>query len=385
MRILTALTGANASSEATESFLPRKEGTRIHETTLGTRSSMDSIEMAYASQVGQYNEALTKGGLKPTLADNLAALFPEEKDAEVAMMWEMAMKMMEIVPPSPNSDASKYRVSPAISKLILVKSKAYLENAFLKFVKNTVFSNLQQAELGGIPGTYHLIKSFLKVKISAHTPGLEDGIVDGVPIWPLIYYCLRSGDISAAVQAASEAGPGLAEVKKLLEEIASAADKRLSPHAENVVRINYKRSLRSTTDPYKRAVFCVLAACDPNDEHSEVATSLDDYIWLKVIQIREKADSNEALTLSDFQKQMSEDYGESHFNAYVQPFLYFQVLFLTGQFELAFEFLFRVDRLRAHSVHMCLAMHECGLLLLPSNIQAPLITQVKYLKTTKNY
>ena len=150
---------------------------------------------------------------------------------------------------------------------------------------------------------------------------MEDGIVDGVPIWPLIYYCLRSGDISAAVQAASEAGPGLAEVKKLLEEIASAADKRLSPHAENVVRINYKRSLRSTTDPYKRAVFCVLAACDPNDEHSEVATSLDDYIWLKVIQIREKADSNEALTLSDFQKQMSEDYGESHFNAYIQPFL----------------------------------------------------------------
>ena len=150
----------------------------------------------------------------------------------------------------------------------------------------------------------------------------------------------------------------------------------MTPHAENVVRINYKRSLRSTTDPYKRAVFCVLAACDPNDEHSEVATSLEDYIWLKVLQIREKADSNEALTLSDFQKQMSEDYGECHFNAYVQPFLYFQVLFLTGQFELAFEFMFRVDRLRAHSVHMCLAMHECGLLLLPSNIQAPLITQV---------
>ena len=35
MRILTALTGASAS-EATESFLPRKEATRVHETTLGT-------------------------------------------------------------------------------------------------------------------------------------------------------------------------------------------------------------------------------------------------------------------------------------------------------------------------------------------------------------
>ena len=57
----------------------------------------------------------------------------------------------------------------------------------------------------------------------------------------------------------------------------------------------------------------------------------------------------------------------------------FQVLFLTGQFELAFEFLFRIDRLRAHSVHMCLAMYESGLLLLPNSIQAPLITQVSIL------
>ena len=119
-----------------------------------------------------------------------------------------------------------------------------------------------------------------------------------------------------------------------------------------------------------------MAACDPNDEHSEVATSLDDYLWMKLLQIREKGEGNESLTLSDFQKQMSEDYGETHFNAYEQPLLYFQVLFLTGQFELAFEFLFRNDRLRPHAVHMCLAMYENGLLLLPNNIQAPLITQV---------
>ena len=170
---------------------------------------------------------------------------------------------------------------------------------------------------------------------------------------------------------------GLDEVKKLLEEISSSADKRLSPHAENLVKISYKRSLRATTDPYKRAVFCVLAACDPNDEHSEVATSLDDYLWLKLLQIREREASNESiLTLSDFQKQMSEDYGESHFNAYEQPLLYFQVLFLTGQFELAFEFLFRIDRIRSHAIHMCLAMYENGLLLLPNNIQAPLITPI---------
>ena len=151
MRILTALTGANAS-EVSDNFVPRKELTRIHETTLGIRSSMDATEMSYASQVGQYNEMLTQGGLRPNLGENLSALFPEEKDAEVARMWEMVMKMNEITPPPPSMDPAKYRVSPTVSKAIIAKAKSYLESAFLKFVQDTVFTNLQRAELGGVPG-----------------------------------------------------------------------------------------------------------------------------------------------------------------------------------------------------------------------------------------
>ena len=108
--------------------------------------------------------------------------------------------------------------------------------------------------------------------------------------------------------------------------ITNNSDFRLSPHDESKVRMLYKRSVRNSTDPYKRAVYCILGACDPMDEHSEVATSIDDYLWIKLAQVRETE-----WTLSQFQKMMSEDYGESHFNAFEQPVLYFQVLFLTGQ------------------------------------------------------
>ena len=34
-------------------------------------------------------------------------------------------------------------------------------------------------------------RSYLNVRVSASTPGLDDGLVDGVPVWALIYYCLR--------------------------------------------------------------------------------------------------------------------------------------------------------------------------------------------------
>ena len=113
----------------------------------------------------------------------------------------------------------------------------------------------------------------------------EDGLVDGVPVWPMIFYCLRCGDLKSAVMAASKAGPGLSEVAQLLSEMSSSGDGRLSTHTENVVRISYRRSVRATTDPFKRAVFCVIAACDPADEHPEVATSLDDYLWIKLSQV----------------------------------------------------------------------------------------------------
>ena len=75
----------------------------------------------------------------------------------------------------------------------------------------------------------------------------------------------------------------------------------------------------------KRAVHCILGACDPSDEHGEVATSIDDYLWLKLCQIREEQAAGEGLSLPQLQTLLAEEYGESHFNAYEQPGLYFQV------------------------------------------------------------
>ncbi len=57
---------------------------------------------------------------------------------------------------------------------------------------------------------------------------------------------------------------------------------RLNPSSEAKLQVHYKRSVHSTTDPYKRAVHCLLARCCVSDNHSEVVTKTDDYMWLKV-------------------------------------------------------------------------------------------------------
>ena len=60
------------------------------------------------------------------------------------------------------------------------------------------------------------------------------------------------------------------------------ASPRLSPSSEARLQLGYKRSVRSSSDPFKRAVYCLLARCDVSDNHPEVCLKTDDYMWLKV-------------------------------------------------------------------------------------------------------
>ncbi|XP_026570103.1 nuclear pore complex protein Nup93 [Pseudonaja textilis] len=206
----------------------------------------------------------------------------------------------------------------------------------------------------------------------------EDGEVEGHPVWAIIYYCMRCGDLMAAMQVVNLAQHQLGDFKTWFQEYMHSKDKRLSPATENKVRLHYRRALRNNTDPYKRTVYCIIGRCDIADNHSEVADKTEDYLWLKLNQVCFDETSSSApqdrLTLSQFQKQLLEDYGESHFAVNQQPFLYFQVLFLTAQFEAAIAFLFRTERLRCHAVHVALVLFELKLLLKSSGQSAQLLS-----------
>ncbi len=57
-----------------------------------------------------------------------------------------------------------------------------------------------------------------------------------------------------------------------------------------------------------------MAACDVNDDHTEVAQSTDDYLWIKLCQLKEDElaghdSSHERVTYSQFQSLVLEEYG----------------------------------------------------------------------------
>ena len=57
---------------------------------------------------------------------------------------------------------------------------------------------------------------------------------------------------------------------------------RLSPTSENTLKQLYNKTVRNSTDPYKKAVYCVLGRCELNNTHFQVLVKTEDYMWLKV-------------------------------------------------------------------------------------------------------
>ena len=82
--------------------------------------------------------------------------------------------------------------------------------------------------------------------------------------------------------------------------------------SERDVRLVYRRAIRNSSDPYKRAVYCILGRCDPRENHAEIAEKTDDYLWVKLSQLYLDEDeaSQEKMTLQMLQTLLLEEYGE---------------------------------------------------------------------------
>lgn len=74
-------------------------------------------------------------------------------------------------------------------------------------MSDVVRANPAAAMRGGEPGTYPLVRGFVGLRLQGQSSqGLADGVVDDRPLWPMIYYCLRSGDANAALHCLRKAG-----------------------------------------------------------------------------------------------------------------------------------------------------------------------------------
>lgn len=335
---------------------------------------MGPIETIYVSKIIEYNNIFGKGPHKLNLVNVFSSLSNEFKDAKIKDMWEIVKYMVQLPPFPQSEDIIKTRTSKNFIEALVCQGKKYLEDRYKTYMTNIINENLSQALRGGIPGTYSLVRSFVGLRLQGEYLGLQDGTIDDRPLWPMVYYCLRSGDLSAAIYCLRKSC--LQEYQELVSILEAKLNNPSSveiPKLEDNIRFSYRRVVRNDTDPFKRIIWAVLGCCDVSDEHSEVARTADDYLWLKLSLVRVDYNKDDYVKYEDLQYIILEEYGETHYDAFNQPHLYFQVLTLTGQFEAAIEFLSRIDKFRVHAVHMAIALNELYMLAGPLDTSSPLI------------
>uniref|UniRef100_F6V4L5 Nuclear pore complex protein Nup93 n=1 Tax=Xenopus tropicalis TaxID=8364 RepID=F6V4L5_XENTR len=363
-----------ASGEDALDFTQESETSYISESGAPGRSSLDNVEMAYARQIYMYNEKVVSGHLQPSLVELCTEAAERLDDKNVSDLWVM-VKQMTDVPLIPASDSLKSRCSVQMQMAFLRQALHFLEQSYKNYTLMSVFANLQQAQLGGVPGTYNLVRSFLNIRLPAPIPGLQDGEVEGYPVWALIYYCMRCGDLMAAQQVVNRAQHQLGDFKNCFQEYVHSKDRRLTMTCDFLTSKHLNFFLKKLVIGYF-VRFCLkpnlfILKVKDSSVHNFVF-----FVQLSQVCFEDEANSSpqDRLTLPQFQKQLFEDYGESHFAVNQQPYLYFQVLFLTAQFEAAIAFLFRLERTRCHAVHVALALFELKLLLKSTGQSAQLLS-----------
>lgn len=160
--------------------------------------------MAYAREVLDYNSTVMKGAFRPNLVQKFAKLAENFEDPKVSEIWEIMKYMVSATPISRNRDPIQNRRQVA---QFVDQAKKYLESRYRTYMSTVIRGNLREARRGGIPSVLNLVSSFVKLTFSqGNSLGLQEVNSEGVPLWPMVYYCLRCGNPQSALRCLQSAG-----------------------------------------------------------------------------------------------------------------------------------------------------------------------------------
>lgn len=386
------------------------------------KSNMDYTEIVYAKCIINYVDQVVSLPARPDLINIfIDNVLREITEANINDLWDTVSSIISCYDsPKIRSDPIKLRQSLNFQLKFVMGARSLLERKYREFAETTVHGSMNKAD-SDPDSCYSLMKNFLSLKSPSWLSNItalngtlstsgcftDDGSVEGHSVWTFIWHCLRAGMVDAAVEVAAKCNNSFIreEFIEVLQEYAKNGDRRLPPRMEEKLRLNYKLAVSKSNDVYKKAVYNLLASCDLT--FVDAADRIEDYLWLRLCQVRfqhslsEYDDSTSQqftpiktaapqslittnkLTLPQLQTLMSEELGEAHFNAMENPLSFFKILFLTGQFEQAVEFLFRFPRFKSHAVHIAIALNEAGILVKPElYLSLPILSKAAPSTTT---
>lgn len=259
-RLLNALVGPNQDDFPE---VHRHMVSTVLPQTAMPRSRLNRVEALYAQQITIYNQVHNQGSQRTNLLTQFNEMAKKKDtiiDVQTSEMWNVLTYMANVTPISRSVEPAKLRQngSPLVQKAL-----SYLEHCYKHYMNTVIQKNRLVGLRGGVPNVYNTVCSY--VTIAFQSPyslvGLLD-ISDGRPLWPHVYYSLRSGDLGAAVQFLKEGGvcPDLLKVlqakhkQKQDHMYQSNETERPTVKIEGQLKLEYCNKLRVCTDPFKKAV-----------------------------------------------------------------------------------------------------------------------------------
>ncbi|KAH8864347.1 Nuclear pore complex protein Nup93 [Schistosoma japonicum] len=424
--VLSGLSGSSGPLDTELTCLPDLEYYDHSDTVQRQAMQLTRDELLYANQLDYFLTIhLTSVDFTPIqngVPHDLLTYLARDQDSiscekqlknlhsDVAELWSLMKRISYRMRSDHGSELSydrplEVRASLSVQNTLSMCSLEHLESEFLEFMKITVANQPRLARLGGHPGTRSLVRAYLSLRLPSENITnvsafndfyqlseqngweFDDGLVDGVPVWPMLFYCLRTGDTQVTLEVARDALNNLGSFVPMLEDYVKH-NRRLRTHNQARIRQTCKQVAKSTRDPYKRLMYSILGQCDLNENYSDIVSNIDDFLWIKISQVvaQEPTESvvssknsvEDTLTLGQLQTLLYETYGEVHFDAWSQPLVFFKILCLTQQYEAAIGFLARFEQLRCHAVHIALVLKDLHLLLLPNWLHSPLVIRNEY-------
>uniref|UniRef100_F1KWF2 Nuclear pore protein n=1 Tax=Ascaris suum TaxID=6253 RepID=F1KWF2_ASCSU len=341
------------------SFIVEKEEANISNAAL--KRSLN-LEMEFANAVSKYVSDRKHFDLSEAFIN---AAYTSDKDVIISI-WEQGTALLKLsISDSEQQSPLKKRTSIEWISCLIDGSIDYLQRKFLECMKEFVQENL------GIPPTHMtdtlaLVSAYLKAKYLRPTRRpYQDGVygANGHAVWEVVYHCLRLGCYKVVAEIARSHLQKHQSCVALVDALcALAKTEKLSIEDRDKLKIEWRAEFERIIDVYKRAVYCALLGGDVR----EVCEDLESWLWLKLAPY--KFDIN--LSYSAFiklQRIVSFEYGEEYFiGGDNNQALFFEALWLTGQFERAIRALCRCGMFM-HAVHLAILAYENNLLITSSS------------------
>ncbi|VUC35124.1 unnamed protein product [Clonostachys rosea] len=308
----------------------------------------------------------------------LSEIVGENRDAETTLNNETAKEREYAdiyLNDNPNSPQSL-----AMRKRILEGSSRFLEIQFLREVEALIAKHPHEAKLGGLPDIQSKIRAYIRLRSARKDLVPDDSsliVVGGEPIWAVVFYLLRSGQVEEAARYINDNGGAFKSTDRTfstyMNNYAASDDRRITSkklldRCRN--ELNSRIKLDSTLDPYRRACYQIIGRAELSNRSLEgLNTDINDWIWLQFTLAREGDKTiemaGESYGLVELQASIRE-IGQKHFpknpsddnNGSFGMLFYLQVL--AGLFEDALAYLYPFSYIDA--VHFGIALEFYGLL-----------------------